>query len=101
MSVLTKYSTEVRVTAGKDIVSSRLADEIVILDLKSGVYHGLDGVGARIWELIGNATPIHDIRDALLEEYEVAADRCEEDLFSLIGELESHGLVQICTGPCA
>jgi hypothetical protein len=95
MSVLMKLSTEARVSTGKDIVSSRLADEIVILDLKSGVYHGLEAVGARIWELVGDATPVHEIRDTLLDEYEVAADRCEEDLFSLIADLESHGLVQI------
>ena len=90
-----KFSTTTRISAGKDIVSSRLADEIVILDLKSGVYHGLEGVGARIWELLGEVNGIQEIRDALLDEYDVTADRCEEDLVSLIGELESHGLVQI------
>ena len=96
MSVLMKFSIDARVSTGKDIVSSHLADEIVILDLKSGVYHGLEAVGARIWELLGDARPISEIRDTLLDEYDVATDRCEEDLFSLMGELESHGLVQIC-----
>ena len=95
MSVSMKLSPETRISTGKDIVSSHLADEIVILDLKSGVYHGLEAVGARIWELVGSATPIHEIRDTLLEEYEVAAEPCEEDLCALINELESHGLVQI------
>jgi hypothetical protein len=95
MPALMKYSSGTRVLVSKDTVSSHLADEIVILDLKSGVYHGLDGVGARIWETLGEATPIHEIRDTLLAEYDVSADRCEEDLASLIGTLQSHGLVQI------
>jgi hypothetical protein len=101
MSVLMKLSTQALVSTSKDIVSSRLADEVVILDLKSGVYHGLEAVGARIWELVGNATPITEIRDALLDEYEVELDRCEQDLFVLIGDLESHGLVQVCDRSCA
>lgn len=95
MPALMKFSTEALVSTGKDIVSSRLADEIVILDLKSGIYHGLEAVGADIWELVGNATAIHEIRDSLLDDYEVDAGRCEADLLSLIEELESHGLVQV------
>ena len=101
MPALMKYTTAARVAAGKDVVSSRLADEIVILDLKSGVYHGLEAVGARIWELLEEAGHIAEIRDALLDEYEVAAERCEEDLVALIDELESHGLVQIIDQPGA
>ncbi len=27
-------------------------DETVILDMGSGTYYGLDGVGARVWELL-------------------------------------------------
>jgi hypothetical protein len=40
------------VVATKDQVSSDLGGEVAILDLKAGVYYGLDTVGARIWNLI-------------------------------------------------
>jgi hypothetical protein len=83
------------VSTGKDLVFSNLADEIVILDLKSGVYHGLESVGARIWELIKEPMPLAQVRDALLDEYEVEPQRCEKDLLELIGELKGHGLVEV------
>ena len=38
--------------ATKDQVSCDLAGEAAILNIKSGVYYGLDPVGARIWNLM-------------------------------------------------
>ena len=40
------------VVAAKDQVSCDLAGEAAILNIKSGVYYGLDPVGARIWSLV-------------------------------------------------
>lgn len=92
-------SIDAVVSVGKDLVSSRLADEVVILDLKSGVYHGLEAVGARAWELMAEPTPVRDVRDALLDEYEVEPARCEGDLLRLLEELNSHGLVEVRAAP--
>src|SRR5438874_308601 len=44
-----------RVVPADELLSSELDGEAVILDLTSGVYFGLNGVGARIWELLGEA----------------------------------------------
>jgi hypothetical protein len=83
------------VCTGKDIVHSNLADEVVLLDLKSGVYHGLEAVGARIWELLAAPTSVRQIRDRILEEYDVDPQRCENDLLTLLEELKGHGLVEV------
>src|SRR5947209_20368863 len=77
-----------------DAISSRLADEVVILNLRSGVYHGLEAVGSRVWELIQQPAPVFAVRDALIEEYEVEPLRCERDLLELFEELRSHGLLE-------
>jgi len=45
-------SEESRLVVSKDQVSCDLAGEAAILNLKNGVYYGLDPVGARIWNLI-------------------------------------------------
>jgi hypothetical protein len=88
------------ISPGKELVFSNLADEIVILNLKSGVYHGLESVGARIWELINEPANIGQVRDALLDEYEVEPDRCERDLLELFKELKGHGLVEVRCPTC-
>ena len=76
-------------------LSADLEGEIVILHLESGTYYGLSQVGARIWNLVQEPTSVGDVRDALLEEYDVAEDQCERDLLALLSGLEAQKLIEI------
>src|SRR5437773_5822693 len=62
-------TTATVIVASTDQISSELAGEAVILDLKRGVYHGLDPTGARIWTLLQQRRPVGEIRDTILAEY--------------------------------
>jgi hypothetical protein len=77
------------VVAAKEQVSSDLAGEAVILDLKSGVYYGLNSVGASIWNLIQEPRTINEVRDAILAQYEVEPEQCDRDIKALLEELEA------------
>ena len=68
---------------------------MVILNLDSGMYFGLNAVGARIWNLIQEPRSVQDIRDLLLEEYEVDPERCENDLLALLHGLAAEGLAEV------
>lgn len=83
------------VVAAKEQVSADLAGEAVILNLKNGVYYGLNQLGARTWNLIQGPKRVSEIRDALLEEYEVEPDRCERDLLALLQDLAANGLIEV------
>lgn len=73
-----------------------LGGEAVVLNLDTGVYYGLDAVGARIWKLLQRPRSIAELRDLIVEEFEVDADRCEADLRPFVASLSSHGLVRPC-----
>lgn len=88
-------SEHTTVVAIKDQVSADLAGEAVILNLKSGVYYGLNEVGARIWELIQEPRTVAAIRDTLLEEYEIDRDGCDRDLLALLQELATAELIEV------
>jgi hypothetical protein len=79
----------------KDQISCYLTEETAILDVKLGIYYGLNPVGTRIWQLIQEPRTVYEVRDALLEEYEVAPERCERDVLALLQELASKGLIEI------
>ena len=83
------------VVAVKDQVSADLAGEAVILNLKSGVYYGLNEVGARIWQLLQEPRIVAAIRDTLLEEYEVDRDSCDRDLLAVLQELATAELIEV------
>ncbi len=78
-----------------DILYNDLQGEIVILSPKDGVYFGLDPVGTRAWQLIQHHGRLGAVRDAMLKEYEVSAERLEEDLQDLVSSLLDNGLVEV------
>lgn len=76
-------------------ISSDLSGANVILNLDSSIYYGLDGVGARIWNLVQQPRTVSEIRDVLVNEYEVDAERAERDLHVLLQRLSDAGLIEI------
>jgi hypothetical protein len=85
------------VVASKDNVSCSLGAEAAILNMGSGVYYGLDPVGAHVWRLLEQPRSVDDLRAAVMEEYEVEPARCEADLLALLEKLRSEGLIEIRT----
>lgn len=83
------------VVAARDQVSADLEGEAVILNLADGVYYGLDGVGARIWELLREPRTAAELRDAVTAEYDVDPDTAWRDLAGLLAELAARRLVEI------
>jgi hypothetical protein len=86
------------IVASKAAISANLADEAVLLDPDSGMYYGLNEVGSQVWELIQEPKMVNEIRDALLAEYEVEPERCQQDLLALLQNLIDKGLIKINNG---
>ena len=82
-----------KVTIPVQVMARQVGEEIVILDLAGGSYFGLDPVGARIWELMGEGKTLAEICATMLEEYEVTPEQLQGDVIKLAGELAERGLV--------
>jgi hypothetical protein len=76
-------------------VSCSLQGEAVILNYRSGVYYGLNPVGARIWELIQESKTAPEVHQDILGEYEVDPERCWNDVLRLLDELQQAGLIEL------
>jgi Coenzyme PQQ synthesis protein D (PqqD) len=83
------------VVVARDQVSCDLAGEAAILNVKSGVYYGLDPVGARIWNLMQEPRAVVEIQNAITDEYDVEPERCARDLASLLQKLLAEGLIEV------
>lgn len=86
------------VVATKDQVSCDLAGEAAILNIKNGVYYGLDPVGARIWNLMQEPRAVAEIQTAITDEYDVEPERCARDLVGLLERLLAEGLIEVKDG---
>jgi hypothetical protein len=78
-----------------DVLIQEVQGESVLLNLNSGRYFGLDDIGTRMWQLITTSPSLQGAYETLLAEYDVGADRLQQDLQNLIGKLAEHGLVEI------
>ncbi len=88
-------SRDSSVVATSEQASSELGGEAVILNLKSGLYYGLNPVGASIWNLLQQPRTVSEIRDAILAEYSIEPQQCESDLLELLQQLEAQGLISV------
>ena len=75
------------------VMARQVGEETVILNLESGVYFGLDPVGARIWQLMTDGKTFAGICDAMQEEFEVDHSVLEQDVLRLARELLDQGLI--------
>jgi hypothetical protein len=86
------------VAINPSVIYRELAGEVVLLNLQSGVYYGLDPVGARVWQLLTQSRGVDDVCATLIDEYDVSAETLRADVQRLIGELSEKGLVIVESG---
>ena len=86
------------VAINPSVIYRELAGEVVLLNLQSGVYYGLDQVGSRVWQLLMQSRGVDDVCAALLDEYDVSAETLRADVERLVGELSDKGLVIVEAG---
>lgn len=72
----------------------RMDDQIIVADMRSGHYLGLDDVGARVWELIGEGATRGGIVERLSSEYEVSTGVLERDVARLLQDLLERRLIE-------
>lgn len=83
-----------KVTIPPQVMARQVGEETVILDLASGTYFGLDAVGARIWQLVGEGKTLAEVCEGILDEYDVEREVLERDLFALLDALEAQNLIE-------
>ena len=88
-------SPNAKIVVTQEQVSCDLSGEAAILNLKTGIYFGLNAVGASIWKLIQEPRSVKEIQAAIQEEYEVEPNQCERDVQELLQELSNHELIKI------
>ena len=83
------------------LLEAEVDGELVALDVDQGTCYGFNATATRIWSLIEAPKRVSELRDALLEEYEVDRETCERELSALLAELEKDGLIEMKAPPAA
>ena len=75
-------------------VSTFLDEEIVILNLESSLYFGLEGVGACIWSAIEEPANAAEICRKVMERFDVGEDQCLNEVLGFLDQLATAGLIE-------
>ena len=82
-----------RLSIPTQVMSRLVGEETVLLDLQSGMYFGLDGVGKRIWESIGEGLTLGETSQVIMSEFEVDEATAQSDVFEFVSDLVERGLL--------
>lgn len=84
-----------KVTFSDTVFAQEVDGEMVLLDMNSENYFGLDAVGTDIWQAMQESGNLQDVLETLLAQYEVEEEVLKQDLFTFVGKLEESGLIKI------
>ena len=84
-----------KVTFAETVFAQEVDGEMVLLDMESENYFGLDEVGTAIWQAMQEYGSLQEVFNALLEQYDVEAEVLENDLADFVGKLVESGLVEV------
>lgn len=88
-------NTNTVVSHRKDIDTTDLNGDKVMMDLEKGRYFSLNSVGSRIWELIEEPTQVNKVIETLLTEYEIEKNECEESVLDFLKGLNNSEIISI------
>lgn len=76
------------------LLEAELGDEIMTLDPEAGQCFGFNSVAASVWRQLAQPSAFEDLRQGLLNEYDVSPEQCTVELQELLKVLVDHGLVR-------
>jgi len=78
-----------------DQVSCDLSGEAVILNLNSGMYFGINEIGASIWAALEEPRTLDYLRETILSAYRVDRGTCDHDVMEFLADMQSAGLIGV------
>jgi hypothetical protein len=84
-----------RAVVPEHVIFRPFSSEMVLLNIETGMYHGMDEVGSRCFEALRTSDSLQVALGALTREYEGPEERIRGDLVGYCSELLAHGLIEL------
>ena len=84
-----------KITFADTVFAQEVDGEMVLLDMNSENYFGLDAVGTDIWQAMQEHASLTDVLAVLLREYDVEEELLKKDLLAFTEKLQESGLIEV------
>lgn len=85
MTTLTQFSPEI-------------PNHLILFDAAERRYYTLDTLAGLVWNLVQHPMTLREIRDAVLEKFDVEPEAAERDVLNVLREMETNGLIETANG---
>ena len=82
-----------------ELMEAEIGDELVALDVRFGECFGFSEVAKDVWLSLWHPKRFDQLRDELLDRYDVTSEQCTAELRELLDDLATKGLVERTDGP--
>ena len=87
--------TLLRRNPGKQLMTSPVGEDMVIMDYDSGNYIILNKTGRVIWEELSEPVRLNELIERLTRRFDVTSQSCRNDTINYVALLHEQGLICI------
>ncbi len=92
-------SLNARYVKDDSLVFRKIAGEFILVPIKKKAdevdsIYTMNEIGSRIWELIDGEKSLSEIKNVIIDEFEVSPEIAEKDLKDFINQLEHIGAIK-------
>jgi len=77
----------------KSVVQSWIGEEVVMLDIESGYYFGLNPMAVKIWEMMSIPIDFDNLINELIQNFNVERNTCINDTTELLKNMLDRKLI--------
>jgi hypothetical protein len=89
------FGPDDRLARSRELVSTELDQETVLMSINAGAYYGLEGPARTIWEKLETPLTFAQLVDCLVDEYRVSPETCAADVQKFLADMEREGLLHV------
>jgi hypothetical protein len=77
----------------KEIMQSKIDEDVVMLDIDTGFYFGLDAVGSTIWSHLSHPISFEELIVRLMSKYDIDRETCETETRLFLKQLLEKNII--------
>ena len=88
---------ETRVVRKAELPSTKVDNDVVVLNVATQNYVGLDDIGGALWELLAEPQQVADLCRIMCARYDGPPEEIAADVTAFLAELHREGLIAVVT----
>jgi len=91
---MTEFHKQSVIKRTRDLTSTQVESELVMMDLPNGNYYGLNPVASKIWQNLAVPQSVAQLCESLQAEFDVDDQTCLTEVLQFLDQLSAASLVE-------